>query len=48
MAKYYPRRRQGFALQHLRLHHDAIADHVLKQCCDELTRENVMKQAANL
>ncbi len=42
------RRRQGFALQHLRLHHDAIADHVLKQCCDELTRENVMKQAANL
>ena len=48
LAKYYPggqpRRRVG----HVRLHRRAGPVHVLKACGDDLTRENVMKQAASI
>ena len=48
MDKYYPGRRQDRRPQRLRLHVTQTLVQVLKQCGDDLTRENVMKQAANL
>ena len=48
MAKYYPDGDKNSQLQHLRLFDLAAAGQVLKQCGDDLTRENVMKQATSL
>ena len=48
MAKYYPDGDKDSLLQHLWLQHRQLLIHVLKQCGDNLTRENVMKQATSL
>ena len=49
MKKYYPDGNLHRHVQRLRLHACAqTLVQVLKQCGDDLTRENVMKQAANL
>ena len=41
-------RRQELDLQYLWLQHRQLLIHVLKQCGDDLTRENVLKQATSL
>jgi branched-chain amino acid transport system substrate-binding protein len=48
MNKYYPEGDKADALNVYGPSNAATVVHVLKQCGDELTRENVMKQAANL
>ena len=48
MNKYYPEGDKADALNVYGPSNAATIVHVLKQCGDELTRENVMKQAANL
>ena len=46
MAKYYPGRRQGSNFNTYGYSTAQLLVQVLKQCGDNLTRENVMKQAA--
>ena len=48
LDKYYAGSQQGRRLGDLRLRRRADLVQVLKQCGDDLTRENVMKQAASL
>jgi branched-chain amino acid transport system substrate-binding protein len=48
MDKYYPRGDKADQLNVLGYSEAQTMVQVLKQCGDDLTRENVMKQAANL
>ena len=48
MEKYYPGRRHERSRQRLRLRVSRTMVQVLKHCGDDLTRANVMKQAASL
>jgi len=48
MAKYYPEGDKDSSFNTYGYSTTQLLIHVLKQCGDDLTRENVMKQAANL
>jgi len=48
MTKYYPDGNQSEGLNVAGFSHAQTLVQVLRQCGDDLTRENVMKQAANL
>jgi branched-chain amino acid transport system substrate-binding protein len=48
MDKYFPEGNKADTGKRNRLHHGEALVQVLKQCGDNLTRENVMRQAANL
>ena len=48
LDKYFPEANRTDAFGDLRLHRRADHGYVLKQCGDDLTRENVMKQAASI
>ena len=45
MDKYYPRGRQAQHRQLVWLCNCELLVHILRQCGDDLTRENIMKQA---